>query len=375
MDKSILQYLNDSSESQLRDEIRALSATVDTVLMNLHSLINNQKITDPQMGEIFGQLAVSHSNRRQEITSSGKQVFETMAGRGPRANRLRNIGAVTAKLTNDPDAQSRLNAWLAEFDLQPTRDEALVESLNSFLRDLRPYVHGDVAHVKPFKLLQEHHGFDAMQSGIYVDTRPKHVRHAIVVLTGRVSTAKPNLKYLLIATADQPAAVYFKHELEDVWMPSQGVTFPGLVQALRRRLSRVLSVFRISEADTDWQAEFRAIEAKAHLVFDDEQYLPAQYLRFNRENDTVSNIEFPALKYHLVFRNTKGEYPMRTTSVLELINLTPSAVNVFALPDSIKRQILNIANDHLNNLLAEVDHFKVQAGAAPKDEPLPVTAI
>jgi hypothetical protein len=278
-------------------------------------------------------------------------------------------------LTEDPNARKRLEAWLAQFDLKPTRDEVHVESLNSFLRDLRPYVYGDVAHVKPFKLLEEHHGFDAMQTGIYADTRPKHTRHAIIVLTGRISTNSPNLKYLLLATADQPAALYFKHELEEVWMPAQGITFPGLVQALRRRLNRVLSAFRISEEGTDWQAEFRSIEAKAHMVFDDEHYLPAQYLRFNRENDTVSNIEFPALKYHVVFRNTKGEYPMRTTSVLELINLTPSAVNVFALPDSVKRQILNIAHDHLNTLLNEVDHFKVQAGAAQKDQPLPVTAI
>lgn len=337
--KAICRIIGSGIQPTAENEIDTLQKSIAQMMLNLGAAI-------PGQSELFTEL-VANMNRTITQTRAMRRfpmdVNTYFRASGPIARKLKEHMAVADWY--DENANNMMNGsanpridrphpsmivfdHLQAFDFQPSNDLAMVKSVNDFLGTLRGKLVAQMyATTRPaLPPGGQLHITPDMQSGIYGDgADPENVA---LILRGAYPDSE--MQVLFYLPPNGAATLWFYHPYEMCWINSDWqMTFIGTLRLLEHEFEKAVEHARPMEREFDFSDELGRLEKQAHGIFDNEEVLPASLFCYTdgiavhpvsplpplstyvRKAD-ASEITITTDKIHLIFRNTKGAYPMRS---------------------------------------------------------------
>lgn len=355
--KTLCKALQGSVEHSPNQEVATLQRSVAQLMLTLGAAI-------PDKLAIFNGLIEDMQTQAFDLRYQKVSLPAYFSGNGPTARLVQqhlNVidwmdtslhpavfvapGITMAKSTPSLCVSSQMKA----FDFQPTDDRSVIRPLSEFLFTVRPtmlrstYLSSEPA--LPSGVMQ----LDKLLTGIYGDaSKPEQmslILRATIPLTN-------GLEVMFAMIGEAPATIWYYHPFELVWVNGDfSYTFKGVHEALQAEFALAHEKARPVEKVFNFMEELERLEERAGEIFNEEESMAPQLFYYpdgisilpvgnvapisTYKRDKEASILVVSLdRVHLIFRNTRGTYPMRSrqlcTHITALSQLT-------VLPDSLPR--------------------------------------
>lgn len=382
--KTICKVLANDSENTAEQEIDLLQRSIASLMLNLGAIV-------PAQSTLMTALVDDMNTQMKQLRARRKYPEDLktyFTGKGKIARKLKEHMAVAdwfETITNPPLVFSNggrvekmvpskfIERHLELFNFQPTDDVQMVTALRNFCYNARPKIlTGLFATPKP---ALPPAGLLAItpdiKTGLYGDGA--HPETLTMILRARCSES--GIEVIFYVPAEQTMTIWYHHPYENVWVSSFDYTFEGVVQLLEKELEIAFQEAGPIERDFDFVTELERLEKQAHEIFDNESVLPQQLFCYSdgltaqpdgevqpfsmyvREKDT-STITIVAEKVHLVFRNTRGAYPLRSRQLCRAFSHLTTKVEASDMSRHVQESMVQKSSFALSNIGEIIKYHK-----------------
>lgn len=342
-------------------------ANATTMVMLLQLMQCLQEHFEKQPNENLNNLAMAANGHLIGSMRQRYSVMRYFSGDGPIAQKLRDYDAISRHFSF---GGFKLKQMLESFNFQPVEDEQKQDILRDWLVEVGENAFG-VKH--QFALpLPYGSGVEAeLDTGFHL-VAASHAQGAeperLLVLAADL---KGGAKVKYVVRANKEALLLYYHPGEQVWLADNcSVYLDGTQEALAVEWEKLANAAGYTAAPVDTEANLKEIEEKVNFIFDNEEMLPHARQFYTRDKDH-SYLRFALEEYVLLFINTKGKYPSRTT--LLQINQGPafsSKVEWSQMREFARQELLKITQMGLNEIIGE--HLGEIIPVSAESEPEPV---
>jgi hypothetical protein len=323
-----------------------MASCINTMALNLDKLL-------PDTQGIFGQITQQLAIHLARLRESRFNAYDYFSGNGAIARKLREALKVDDWI--NPSNQRRNCDLLSQigviFNKCPTKDEAELKALQTFVELTQPLMSGRVGR-QEFKALDPTTPVTDITSGFYtIEASGKF----LLVLNAKLQPSGVSVCYVL--EAGQEERLLYHHPEEEEWFHTDySFTFESAASHLRSELDSVIAPLGFTAKAGDLQQQLSEVYEKVEYVFNRHARIPASGLQFVNHEKEETQIVIPIGDfYQWRFVDTRGRWPSRSTRFVIQIGSTlqsaePEDMNEFSRQNMVKS--LHIVLDNIIGALA-----------------------
>jgi hypothetical protein len=325
-------------------DAESVASTLAIVAQHLDTL-------HPEKKGLFGALSKRLTDQLEALRAQRDTAFSFFAGQGPVAKKLRDHVNMQRWILGENHFGLGLKLREVEslFDLHPTKDETVLESLTAFIRSTFPLMNGTHIDGQEFTEVTGDQTLMNLSSGFYVDRRGTVPAYMLLLRT-RIANTGPEVLYVLQACREEQ--LFFYHPNEDEWFRADYTfTFYQLVNKLKAELDIVIEPLGFTVTPLNLELELAKLYDRVNFIFDNEERLSAARHEYYREGQDWTQILLPlGAGYSWMFTNTKGRYPSRSNAFVKKIGESIQSASIDELNEFSRQNMFKFAFGELDKM-------------------------
>lgn len=337
----ILKHRPTDAHQMDTDSIAAALRTMSQHLDKLH----------PEMQGIFGKVVLQTQMQLENLRQQRFNGYDVFSGKGPIARKILEHIALQEIFSpvSTPRAQQIRDQMDDVFNKYPTRDEAELADLKSFVEMVAPLMTGQVLPGQEFTDLGNDEKLPKQKSGFY---RIKGMVLDRFVMVLNVSTGRNGINASYVLERGHDEYLLFQHPEEHEWYKADYTySFEGLTKLLRQALDEILVSMNFSAQPVNLEFELSKIAARVDSTMDALSQLKQVSIdKVAHSSDQTSIIIHVSPQYYWSFTDTRGKWPSRTYKFYHNIAGSPQSAVPTVFNEFSRQRMVRYLNSELDRI-------------------------
>lgn len=323
----------------------------DSIAASLRVMSQHLDKLHPEMQGIFGKIITQTQAQLENLRSQRFNGYEVFCGKGPVARKILEHIALQQifSAVNSPRADEIRSQMDDIFNKYPTRDEAELKDLKSFVEMVAPLMTGQVLPGQEFVEIPLDAKISEQKSGFYKVKGPVLDRFVMVL---KVSTGRNGIKACYVLERGHDEYLLLNHPEEHEWYKSDySYSFENLTSMLRQELDALLVPMNFSAKHVDLQFELSKIAAKVDNIFDSitERKVSGVDMLVHEMDQSIITMRVSP-QYYWSFTDTRGKWPSRTYKFYHNVAGSPQSAEPTVFNEFSRQTMVRYLNTELDRI-------------------------